>query len=247
VRKSPAYEKQDAAAVKGEVNFPGEYVIKNKDERISDLIARAGGLTPYAYEEGAKLIRLNPAFLEEMEERELLKRDSASLPSPLRPVQTQSSKRSLNKTLEPETETIGIELAARLQNPKSKYDLILQKGDTLRIPKELQTVKMAGQLLYPVSARFDENKNFTDYISQAGGFTKDADKKRSYIVYANGAVDRTRKVLFFNNYPEVKPGAEIIVPTKPERQRLSPQAWIAIASGISAITLSIITIIDRLQ
>lgn len=245
VRKSPAYEKQDAAAVKGEVNFPGEYVIKNKDERISDLVARAGGLTQYAHLEGAKLIRLNPSFLEEIEERELLGGDSL-LPRPLRPLQTRG-RSGYARNLEPETETIGIDLAEILQNPRSKYDLILQAGDTLRIPKELQTVKLSGEVLYPVSARFDESKGFSSYISQAGGFTQDADKKRSYIVYANGAVDRTNKVLFFNDYPKVKPGAEIIVPTKPERQRLSPQAWIAIASGISALTLSIVTIVDRLQ
>ena len=242
VRKSPAYEKQDAAAVKGEVNFPGEYVIKNKDERISDLVTRAGGLTQYAYIEGAKLIRLNPSFLEQIEERELLGRDSL-LPYPLRPLQTQGQSR---RNLEPETETIGIDLAEILQNPKSKYDLILQSGDTLRIPKELQTVKLSGELLYPVSARYDENKGFSSYISQAGGFTKEADKKRSYIVYANGAVDRTRKFLFFNNYPKVKPGAEIIVPTKPERQGLSPQAWISIGTGLATLTLTIVTILDRL-
>ncbi len=242
VRKSPAYEKQDAASVKGEVNFPGEYVIKNKDERISDLVTRAGGLTQYAYVEGAKLIRLNPAFLEQMEERELLGRDSLTF-NQLQARTGRSSKRSV----EPETETIGIDLQTILENPKSEFDLILQAGDTLRIPKELQTVKLSGEVLYPVSARFDENRGFSNYISKAGGFTQEADKKRSYIIYANGAVDRTRSFLFFKDYPKVKPGAEIIIPTKPNRQRLSPQAWIAIASGVSALTLSIITIVDKIQ
>lgn len=234
IRKSPAYEEQDAAAVKGEVNFPGEYVIKNKDERISDLVTRAGGLTPYAYKDGAKLIRLNPSFLEVIEEREILYGDSTSL----RQLQLSKGARK-----EARTETIGIDLRKILQEPKSKFDLILQRGDTLRIPKELQTVKLNGEVLYPVSVRYDDNRGFRSYISQAGGFTQTADRKRSYVVYANGAVDRTNKIIFFNDYPKIQPGAEIVIPTKPPKQALSPQAWIAIGTGLATITSAIVGII----
>ncbi len=252
IRKSPAYEKQGAASIKGEINFPGEYVIKNKDERISDLIERAGGLTPYAYTEGAKLVRLNPDFLERIIEQEGVSSDSSYslLQQSYSVPQINNNPRvRLRKRVEPETETIGIDLKRILQNPKSKYDITLQPGDTLKIPKELQTVKISGELLYPVSARYENSNNFLDYISQAGGFTKEADKKRSYIVYANGSVDRTKRILFFNNYPKVKPGAEIIVPLQPERPGLSPQAWIAIGTGLASIGFSVvsaISIISRL-
>ncbi len=90
-------------------------------------------------------------------------------------------------------ELIGIDLAQIIANPGSKYDLILQEGDELFIPKELQTVRMRGQVLYPTTARFDTKRSFKDYISRAGGFSEQARKGKSYVVYANGDVKRTKR------------------------------------------------------
>ena len=278
VRRSPGYEEQRMVYVRGEVQYPGTYVLKNKSERISDVIARAGGLTPYAYEQGARLIRLNPAFYEERLIKEEILRDS------LRALQYQqrlantatpnnSGQRNRNtqtaderylydegslleeetvvvpkyKIKETETQDIGIQLTGILAKPKSKYDLRLIDGDTLDIPRELETVKMTGELLYPIASRYDRNKSFKKYIADAGGFTKEADRRKAYIVYANGSADRTRSFLFFKNYPKVRPGAEIVVPERAERQRLSPQAWIGIGTGLTTLTITIITIVDRLD
>ena len=282
VRRSPGYEEQRSVYVRGEVQYPGTYVIQNKSERISDVIERAGGLTPYAYEEGARLIRLNPAFYEERLIKEEILRDSLQA---LRALQYQqlttnpddNRRRPVNSTIsseqryrdpyygegelgedetvvvvpkykieESETQGIGIRLASILSQPKSKYDLRLIDGDTLDIPRELETVKMTGELLYPISSRYDRNKGFKKYIADAGGFSKEADRRKAYIVYANGSADRTRSFLFFKNYPKVRPGAEIVVPEREERQRLSPQAWIGIGSGLTTITITILTIIERL-
>ena len=134
-------------------------------------------------------------------------------------------------------ETIGISLEKIIQNPGSKYDLILNEGDILSIPRQLQTVRMRGEFLYPITARFDEDLSFKNYVSKAGGFSEDARKKKSYVLYANGSVDRTKSFLFFINYPKVDAGAEIIVPKKPEKQGLSPQAWIAMATSIATLAL----------
>ena len=283
IRRSPGYEEQRSVYVRGEVQYPGTYVIQNKSERISDVVERAGGLTPYAYEEGARLIRLNPAFYEERSIKEEILRDSLKALQALQYQQsfdTQGDNRrrstnsnvgseqryqnpyyteeefGLNETVvvvpkykmeESETQGIGIKLANILSNPKSRYDLRLIDGDTLDIPRELETVKMTGELLYPISSRYDRNKGFKKYIADAGGFTKEADRRKAYIVYANGSADRTRSFLFFKNYPKVRPGAEIIVPVREERQRLSPQAWISIGTGLSTLTITIITIVDRLN
>ena len=138
-----------------------------------------------------------------------------------------------------EYETIGINLEEILKRPGSKYDLILQDGDILSIPRQLQTVRMRGELLYPITVRFDDGLSFKNYISKAGGFSEDARKNKSYILYANGSVDRTRKFLFFNNYPKVEAGAEIIVPKKPDRQPLSAQAWIALSTSVATLALVI--------
>src|SRR5690606_13153406 len=141
-----------------------------------------------------------------------------------------------------ETEYVGIELEKILANPGSKYDIILQEGDIISIPNQLQTVRMRGEVLYPTTARYDISRGFKNYISRAGGFTEKARKGRSYVIYANGDVKRTGKFLFFNVYPHLEPGAEIIVPQKPERQPLSVQAWVGIASSLATLAI----LVDRL-
>ncbi|MEM9830563.1 MAG: SLBB domain-containing protein [Bacteroidota bacterium] len=272
VRQSLDYEPEQTVYVTGEVAYPGEYAITSKNENISDLVVRAGGLTPYAYQDGARLIRLNPVYYEEKEVKEELLRDSLRFlryrryflnePSSNQPQSAGSNPNSLQPVMivdeddvevpryrlnELETQSIGIDLEKILDQPRSKYNIRLLPGDTLEVPRQLQTVRMSGQVLYPVSSRYDRSKRFKSYIAESGGFTLSADKKRSYIIYANGSVDRTRSFLFFKNYPRVKPGAEIIVPVKPPRQGLSPQAWVSIGSALGTLTLTIITILDRLE
>jgi protein involved in polysaccharide export with SLBB domain len=140
-------------------------------------------------------------------------------------------------------ETIGINLQEIITNPGFKYDLILQEGDVISVPKQLQTVRLRGEFLYPITVRFDSKFGFRDYLAQAGGFTDKAKKGKTYIIYANGSVDRTRRLIFFGNkYPKVQPGAEIIVPGKPDKQPLSAQAWIAIATSVATFAL----VVERL-
>lgn len=262
VRKSPEYEVQQGVALKGEVLYPGEYVITNKSERISDLIERAGGLTSFAYEEGARLIRANPAYEEELEQKkeEIIQslmaerlnnndRDIQSNQVAINPQQDSLAILALaaSRVNIPKTQAIGIDLITLMEEPGSEYDLILQPRDTVYIPKELQTVNIKGALLYPVTARFDKSKGFRNYIADAGGFTEQADRKRTYVIYANGSVDRTKNFLFFRDYPKVKPGAQIVVPTEPDRERVSPQAWVAIGTGLASLALTIVTVLDRVD
>ncbi len=137
------------------------------------------------------------------------------------------------------TEMIGIDLDVILKNPKGNEDLILLEGDVLSIPKELQTVRMRGELLFPTSTRFQQGAGFRQYISKAGGFTDRSRKGRAYVVYANGDVSRTHKLLFFPIYPRVAPGAEIIVPQKPDRVGMTAQGWIGIGTSLATLGLLI--------
>jgi protein involved in polysaccharide export with SLBB domain len=110
------------------------------------------------------------------------------------------------------------------------------------VPKELQTVRLSGSVLSPVLVRFD-NPNFRKYISQAGGFAPEAKKSKSYIIYANGTIDRTRKIIFFNNFPDVAPGAEIIVPKKPDKRGLSTGEILGIGTSTATMAATIMSII----
>jgi protein involved in polysaccharide export with SLBB domain len=287
IRKKPGYQPQATVKVEGEVLYPGVFALKTKNERISDAIVRAGGLTSEGYPRGATLIRrteFNPPktseqlrleslnqLLQSVEQRaseeDFTMESEAELlqQKRLQNVQGELQRYNVNEdagvgreairmkrqrlerlakedSLEISAsqfnyETIGINLMEILKNPKSKYDLILQDGDVLSIPRQLQTVRMRGELLYPITVRYDEGLSFKDYISRSGGFSEDARRRKTYVLYANGSVDRTRKFIFWNNYPKVEAGAEIIVPKKPERQQLTAQAWIALSTSIATLAL----------
>jgi protein involved in polysaccharide export with SLBB domain len=280
VRRSPGFQREKLVRVEGEVFFPGEYALSNANERISDLLNRAGGLNQFAYAKGATLIRRNEfyntpsenemknRYLNEVKnniardtinqtefDKILLERidkkinenggDQANKRGGLmaddfrkNTIETiLSSDGDAVESLIRTQEMVGIDLIGILQNPGGSKDLILQEGDVLSIPKELQTVRMRGEVLYPTTARFRENAGFRSYISRAGGFTEQSRKSRSYVVYANGDVKRTRKILFVSYFPRIEPGAEIIVPVKPEKERLSAQAWIGIATSLATLAL----------
>ncbi|MEO9483339.1 MAG: SLBB domain-containing protein [Ekhidna sp.] len=142
-----------------------------------------------------------------------------------------------------EQQAIGIELEKILEKPNSEYDLILKDGDLISIPKKLETVGIQGEVLYPNTVRFQEGISFKNYVSASGGFSSKAKVGKSYIVYANGSAERTKNFLFFKTFPKVKPGADIIVPQKEPRRKLSVQEILGISSSLATIAL----IIDRLS
>jgi hypothetical protein len=148
---------------------------------------------------------------------------------------------------QPRNNFIGIELRKILANPGGTYDLILEDADVLRVPKLLQTVRVNGEVLYPSAVVYTKGKSFKEYVLNAGGYSPNALKRGAYIVYPNGTVKGTRKFLFFNSHPSVKPGSEIYVPEKPEKKS-NPQELVAYTTGfasLGAIVLGIITLLKK--
>lgn len=191
-------------------------------------------------------------IITKLEEKEKLKRDEELLKKKL---EDQDLDLKLNRLLDvsdstkvkiefKEQELVGINLEQILKDPGSSQDLILMEGDIIRVPKELQTVRMRGQVLFPTTARFESGRGFKGYIGKSGGFTESARRGKSYVVYANGDVKRTRSLLFYKFYPSIEPGAEIIVPQKPERPPIGPQQWVAIGTGLATFGLVLIQIIN---
>ncbi len=173
---------------------------------------------------------------EELEKQRLVSSIRADRLSHLSPKDT-----TLQNVEQNEQELVGIDLEAILKNPGSAQDLILMEGDVISVPKELQTVRMRGQVLFPTTARYIPNKGARSFVSKAGGFTDQARRSKTYVVYANGDVKRTQSFLFFKFYPNVEPGAEIIVPQKPNRPPMSVQAWVGLASSLATLAI----LIDR--
>lgn len=242
VRAAPGYEIQKQVRIDGEVLYPGTYSITKKDERLSDLIKRAGGLTGLAYTDGASLKR-SGSF-----ETELEREKEAQKIQKFKKIQ-ESAKTDSTLTLNSvsaRNNFVGINLTEILRKPGDKKDLFLENGDILNVPKELQTVKVSGEVLSPNTVVYVKAKNFKQYVTNAGGFGQNALKGRSYIIYANGSVKSTKKFLIFNNYPIVKTGAEIFVPKALEKRRLTAAETVGILAGLAsfgAIVLGVMNLI----
>ncbi|MDA9555486.1 SLBB domain-containing protein [Pelobium sp.] len=243
VRSSPNYQVQKQIRIEGEVLYPGYYAITRKDERISDIIKRAGGLTALAYTDGASLKRagnFESQLEKEKEQQKLLQ---------FKKIQ-KDSKDSSATTLEnvaSRNNFVGINLTEILEKPKTRKDLFLEDGDIINVPKELQTVKVSGEVLSPNTVIYNRAKSFKQYIINAGGFAQNAYKGRSYIIYANGAVRSTKKFLFFNNYPIVKTGAEIFVPKQEEKRKLTAAEIVGITSGLASFGAIVLGVINLLK
>jgi len=240
----PGYENQRTVKVEGEVLYPGYYTIQKKNEKVSDVIARAGGITASADVEGGTLKRNNIAILG----IDKYKTDTTGIAQErvdrLKRLKVTYKDSTSSENLEFRNDYVGIDLKAILEKPGTSIDLLLEDGDVIRVPKQQQIVRVNGEVLYPSAVVYSRDKTFAGYVNNAGGFSPDALKRAAYIVYPNGTVKGTRKILFFNNHPAVKPGSEIYVPRRPARRPVSPTEVVGITSGLAAIAAIILGIIS---
>lgn len=227
VRYLKGYAKKIQATIRGEVSYPGNYVITDKDERISDLLEKSGGLSPFAYVKGATLIRrvVTSSDKEQLKMlKELIVKDSMSV-----------DVASKNEFM------IGIDLEKILdeKGKNSKYDLTLKAGDILVIPSQKQTVAVQGEILMPTLIGFEKSKSLKDYINNSGGFTENAKKRKTYVVYANGEVKSTKSFLGIRNYPKIEPGAIILVPKSEPKKKVTLSEFIGLSSALLSLALLI--------
>ena len=247
IRSSEGYQVQKQVKLEGEVMYPGVYTIVHKDERISDLIKRAGGLTPSAYAEGASLKRPGPEKAELKDKNAINDRDEeAKKFLNLKRAQEAGVKDTVRADVEErliQSDLVGIQLANIMKHPLSRVDLIVQDGDVIRVPKQLQTVRVTGEVLNPNNIVYSTGKGFKQYVNGAGGFTSSALRRGAYVKYANGSVESARKFLFFNNYPKVRPGAEILVPKRAAVEKLTAQGWIGIGTAIASMAAIVVSLL----
>ncbi|MDA0313861.1 MAG: SLBB domain-containing protein [Bacteroidetes bacterium] len=136
-----------------------------------------------------------------------------------------------------ETEAVAINLEKILANPGSEEDLLLEEGDILDVPKLSQTVRMRGDVVYPTTLRHEQGRGLRFYINGAGGFDRGANRKQTYVVYANGAVKRTKGVFGVRSYPAVEPGAEVIIPSKGPKSPLRLGELVGVTTGLATLAL----------
>ena len=237
VRFSPGYQEQQVVKVNGEITFAGDYVLAEKNSRLSDIIAKAGGITPDAYVKGASLKR--QLTEDEMRRLETLLQLSAN----------KQSRDSVALSLENIKDySVGIDLEKALTNPGSAHDVVLRDGDELYIPQFQSTVKISGAVTYPNSVTYTNGMSVKSCLSQAGGYN-DIARKYPIVIYMNGKVATTRKrFIFFKHYPKVEPGSEIVVPAKTQQDRKTSLAEIlSITSSTTSMAAMITSIINTLK
>ena len=220
VRRSPGYSAQQNVTVNGEVLYGGTYALTTKSERISSIIAKAGGATPFAYVKGAKLTRVaNEEEIKRMQDVvNLLRRQVGDAMMDSLGINVQN------------TFTVGIDLEAALANPGSDADIVLREGDVITVPEYNNTVKIDGAVMMPNTVSFKKGESVKYYISQAGGYGQNAKKSKKFIIYMNGQIAEVKG----SGKSQIEPGCEIIVPSKRKKQ-INIGNVIGLASSITSL------------
>ena len=203
VRRSPGYQAQQNVVVEGEILFGGSYAMTSREERLSDLINKAGGTTNYAYLRGAKLTRVANAS-EKKRMGDVIRLMSRQL--------GEAMIDSLGIRVEDHF-TVGIDLEKALANPGSTADIVLREGDVIFIPKNNNTVTINGAVMVPNTVSYMKGENIDYYLNQAGGYSENAKKSKKFIVYMNGQVTKVKG----SGKKQIEPGCEIIVPSKAKK------------------------------
>lgn len=228
VRRSLYYKPQEGIKIEGEVNYPGTYVVEKNTVRLSDIVARADGFNKDAYVKGAKLTRV-------LTEEELNRLHIAM------DIARKQADDSTNFDIMNigDRYTIAIDLEQAVANPGSDADIVLRKNDIITIPKYNNTVKISGGVLMPNTVTYVKGEGFKHYINSAGGYLKEAMKRKVYMVHMNGDVAPKGSANF-----KIQPGTEIVVPMKEKRDSQAMATVLSMATSVTSIAAMVAAIVN---
>lgn len=215
IKRNPEFADIAIVHVGGEVKYPGNYSLQSRQDRLSDLIKRAGGLTEAGFVEGARFTR---AISANEKERSLQLLEIAHSADTI----------DVEKITIKDRYAVGIDLAEAMKKPGSDKDIILRNGDQIVIPQHNNTVRISGEVLYPNTVPYVEDKSASYYINQAGGTSNKGQRSKAFIIYANGQVSRLY-------HGRIRPGCEIVIPTKVDKH-VDPQKTSIALAGVSALS-----------
>lgn len=215
IKRNPEYADVSMVHISGEVKYPGNYSLRSRNERLSDLIEHAGGLTNAGFIGGARFTRALTPFERERAIQLLEIAHSADTVD-------------ISKIEIKDRYPVGIDLQAALKEPGCSKDIILRNGDQIVIPPFDNTVRISGEVLYPNTVPYVEDKSASYYINQAGGTSEKGRRSKAFIIYANGQVSRL-------NHGRIQPGCEIVIPTKHDKQ-IDQQKTSLTLAGISTLS-----------
>ncbi len=222
VKKIPSWQEDRIITISGEVKFPGDYAIR-KNEKIGDVLERAGGLTSESFSKGAVFTRNSLIEREEKQKEKLIKQLESDIATiSLSPTSGESAAKanavaaSLLASLK-SSKSIGrlvIDLDSQLAMPSSAQ-ISLRAGDKLHVPIMPSEISVLGEVQFPTSHLFHSDHSVDQYINLSGGFTQNADEKRIFVVKSNGAVFTKKESGWFSgnqNQKNIQAGDVIVVP-----------------------------------
>ncbi len=247
VRPIPELEFDRTATVSGEVKFPGTYPIR-RGEMLSSLIERAGGYTERAYLKGAVFTRESAKVVQQQRMDELVRQiEETALVAAERAmggaldeeaVKTEELRLKAKRDLLSKLRAVKIDgrVVVRLTSldelKRSRYDLQLERGDTLVVPETPGVVNVLGEVFNPTALLYEEGKSVSYYLRRVGGLTAEADKKQLSIIRADGSVvsiaqkdagridwDGETNQWVFGGFMSIRlsPGDTIVVPRKMDK------------------------------
>jgi protein involved in polysaccharide export with SLBB domain len=202
IRKAPGFEPQRFVAVGGQVQVPGDYALTTREDRLLDVIRRAGGTTSEAYLPGLRVLR--------------------------------------------EGRPVGTDYARAVRRPNSRYNLVLQAGDSITVPTYDGTVLVTGAVNFTSRVLYDPRLTVFDYVNRSGGFNEHADRARISVQYPGGERRTVQKRLVFSSAPGVRPGSTIFVPVQPETEKTNWGDIITRAVSIVSTAATLWIAIDRI-
>ena len=241
IRRMAVYEKPVMVTVSGAVHYTGKYVLADKKEKVYSIIQRAGGLTPQASKQGVKIKR--PIQAEQIEDLENVSFDVTKNVVVAGIIQNDTVQNKVVKKLKEDLKyaTIPLDWDRIVRNPKSRTNIILLPGDEVEVATSSESVKVTGNVLLTSEIPYNSGRGINYYLNAVGGTDAKGWKKKAYVVYPNGKAAVTGSFLFFKLYPKVTPGAQIIIPEKPETKKMSTGEWVSIGSVMTSLALLIVT------
>ncbi len=235
IRKLAVYEKPQMVTIRGAVPYAGRYVISGKNEKVFDMIKRAGGLTPEADEMGVKIKRpIQEAQITALSEVNLnLEKNDSSAGNKL----TKKLKEDIKYAI------IPIEWKSITEDPENYSNITVEAGDEIEVADRNENVKVTGNVLLTSEIPFAKGKGLRYYVDAVGGTDSKAWIRKAYVIYPNGKAAVTNKFLFFKSYPKVTAGSQIVIPEKPETTKITTTEIASIASvlvGMAGVVIAII-------
>ena len=248
VRTSPTYATQKNVSVTGSVNFAGQYAMSSRNYRLSDLIKDAGGLTSLGYAKGARLER---RMTEEERQQQEASLRAAQIAMYEEAMQNENNDFNLSRAdslliMKLDVGNIfpvAIDLEKAVDKPGCEEDIVLREGDRLIVPQYSSTVKISGDVMYPISMNYKKGESLKYYIKHAGGYGDNARKKRVYAIYMNGSVE----LLSHTSNKAVQPGCTIVVPSKKQKNKMTTAEYAAMGTSAASIATMMVTIANIMK